>query len=262
MKGIILALIIFLSIDIFAVEEKGGVNKKIRLSAFHYPPYMDESLENKGLFCELILKAYELVGIEVEFDFYPLRRSTKYVIEGRSLAQLGTIWNFPESVRSDLYPVPSFYYKILGFYLKTNYENIEFNNLEDLNKYRISTILGSSDEKLLKESGLLMINSVSTMEQLFKQVYLGRSDIAFAVKLSGIDTLKRYYLEDIEKWKITENYLQKIDAHVVFSKKYPNYLSYVEKLKKGLYLLKEKGKFYNIFQKYNVIYNEYDKKGF
>lgn len=256
MKGIISIFLIILSINIIASEKVEIDKKEIKLSVFHYPPYMDKNLENNGLFCELILEAYKAVGIEVEFNFYPLRRSTQYVIEGRSLGQLGTIWNFPIEEKDNLYFVPIFYYKIVGFYLKKNYKTIEIKNLNELRKYRISVILGSSDEQVLKSNENLIVESVSNMEQLFKQVYLGRSDIAFAVELSGINTLKNYYPKEIKKWGITEDYIQKINAHVVFSKKYPSCVEYAEKLKLGLMLIKENGIFSKIFKKYYEDYYE------
>lgn len=140
--------------------------------------------------------------------------------------------------------------------MKKNYKTIEIKNLNELRKYRISVILGSSDEQVLKSNENLIVESVSNMEQLFKQVYLGRSDIAFAVELSGINTLKNYYPKEIKKWGITEDYIQKINAHVVFSKKYPSCVEYAEKLKLGLMLIKENGIFSKIFKKYYEDYYE------
>lgn len=225
--------------------------EQITLTAFNYPPYMDESLPNKGLFCELVSEAYRAVGYNVSFIFYPLKRSTQYVIGGEALGQLGTEWNFPEDVRkNDVQSVPLFYYRVVGFYLKDRLNPMSFKTLKDLQRYRLEAILGSSDAAILKKYPQLKVEEAATMELMFKKVYADRSDIGFAVELSGLRFIATHYPNEQDRWAMTEDGIQGVLAQVVFSKKYPGSEKYQNAFKEGIQRIRDNGTYLQIFEKY------------
>jgi len=243
------ALIIFLAI----ATSFSAQAEKLLLSAFNYPPYMDESLPDKGVFCELVSAAYDAAGYKVEFQFYPLARSTKYVIDGKVMAQLGTEWNFPEQERSSsVTSVPLFYYRVVGFYLEDKFPDISFKSLQDLLPYRLGVIRGSSDAAILNSaSGLgLDLEEVSRMDHLLKMVEAGRSDIAFMVELSGLSRINKLYPDRPTQWKMSEDAIQGIPAHVVFSNNYPGVIQYINAFRKGLEQIQQNGTYQKIFEKY------------
>lgn len=227
--------------------------EQITLTAFDYPPYMDESLPGKGLFCELVSEAYQAVGYDVSFTFYPLKRSTQYVIDGKALAQLGTEWNFPEDARkNDVQSVPLFYYRVVGFHLKDKFNAISFKTLKDLKGYRLGVIRGSSDAAILMGHPdlNLKIEHATTMEQMFKIVNAGRNDIGFAVELSGLTFIAKHYPNEQERWVMTEDAIQGIIADVVFSKKYPDVEKYLNAFQEGIQRIRDNGTYLRIFEKY------------
>lgn len=225
--------------------------EQITLTAFDYPPYMDESLPEKGLFCELVSEAYQSVGYDVSFEFYPLKRSTQYVIDGDALAQLGTEWNFPEDVRKNaVQSIPLFYYRVVGFHLKDKFNAISFKTLKDLKGYRLGAILGSSDAAILKKHPDLKLEEVTTMEQMFKKVYADRSDIGFTVELSGLTFIATHYPNEQDRWVMTEDGIQGILAQVVFSKKYPESEKYLNAFKEGIQRIRDNGTYLQVFEKY------------
>jgi len=245
-------LSIILAIFSYAVPFAVSAEEKVTISAFDYPPYMDESLTGKGLFCELAYEAYKTVGYEASFNFYPLKRSTMYVIEGTELAQLGTEWNFPEESRKkDIQALPMFYYRVVGFHLKDKFREIKFKTLKDLRGYRLGVIRGSSDSAILTGDKELKVEEVNTMEQMFKKLYLAdRQDIVFTVELSGLSFINRNYPNDRDRWVMTEDAVQGLIGQIVFSKKYPNYGKYMEKFREGLNLIRENGTYMKVFEKY------------
>lgn len=225
--------------------------EKITLTAFDYPPYMNDSLPEKGLFCELVREVYQSVGYEVSFEFYPLKRSTLYVIEGKALAQLGTEWNFPEEARkNDVRGVPLFYYRVVGFYLKDNIDAFSFKRLHDLKGYRLGAILGSSDAAILGGEPELKLETVHTMEQMFKKLSMNRTDIGFAVELSGLDFIATHYPREKDRWMMTEDAVQGILAQVVFSKKYPDAEKYLKAFEEGIQRIRDNGVYHRVFEKY------------
>lgn len=234
----------------YSISFNASAEDKVTVSAFDYPPYMDESLPGKGLFCNLAYEAYKAVGYEASFKFFPLKRSTKYVSEGRELAQLGTEWNFPEESRKDIQAVPMFYYRVVGFYLKDRHREIKFGTLRDLRGYRLGVIRGSSDSAILMKAKELRVEQSDTMEQLFKALWLDRRDIIFTVELSGLTFIAKNYPNDSERWVMTEDAVQGLVAQILFSKKYPNYGRYLEKFKEGLDLIRENGNYIRVFEKY------------
>jgi polar amino acid transport system substrate-binding protein len=225
----------------------------VNLTAFDYPPYMDAASPAKGLFCELVYEAYRSVGYEATFRFYPLKRSTQYVIHGQALAQLGTEWNFPEPARKTaVQSVPLFYYRVVGFHLKDRFQNISFSSLKDLQGYRLGVIRGSSDAAILKKHPdlNLMVDEVGLMSQLFKKLYLGRNDIVFTVELSGLKLIAAQYPKELDRWVMTEDAIQGILAQVVFSKAYPNSEIYLNAFKEGVARIRANGTYLRVFEKY------------
>lgn len=246
----IVVLGILLAVFSCAVSFTVSAEEKVAVTAFNYPPYMDESLPGKGLFCELVYEAYKAAGCEASFRFYPLKRSTDYVAEGRELAQLGTEWNFPEESRKDIHPVPLFFYRKMGFYLKDRFKEIKFKTLNDLKGYRLGVILGSSDSAILMKNKDLQVEQVSTMEQMFKKLYAGRNDIVFAPELSALSFIKANYPNEIDRCAVTDDVLQDLLGQVVFSKKYPDYGKYLVKFQEGLNIIKNNGKYLKVFEIY------------
>jgi polar amino acid transport system substrate-binding protein len=227
--------------------------EQIKLTAFDYPPYMNESLPGKGLFCELVSEAYQSVGYDVSFDFYPLNRSTQYVIEGKALGQLGTEWNFPEDARKNaVQSVPLFYYRVVGFYLNDRLSAISFKSLKDLQGYRLGVIRGSSDAAILLDHPELnlTVEAVSLMEQMFKKVDADRSDIGFTVELSGLTHIATHYPNEQDRWVMTQDAIQGILAQVVFSNKYKGSDKFMKALEEGIQRIRDNGTYLRVFKKY------------
>ncbi len=234
----------------YAVSLTASAEEKVTVTAFNYPPYMDESLSEKGLFCELVYEAYKAAGCETSFKFYPLKRSTLYVAEGRELAQLGTEWNFSEESRKDVHPVSLFFYRKMGFYLKDRFKEIRFKKLSDLKGYKLGVILGSSDSAILMKNKYLEVEQVPTMEQMFKKLYAGRSDIVFAPELSALSFIEANYPGEVGRFAVTDDVLQDLLGQVIFSKKYPDYEKYVVKFQEGLNLIRDNGNYFKVLEKY------------
>ena len=227
--------------------------EQLTLTAFHYPPYMDESLPEKGMFCELVAAAYQSVGYTVSFIFYPGKRSTKYVTDGDVLAHLGSEMNFSEEARkNDVQSVRVFYFRAVGFYLKDRFKSISFKTLKDLQGYRLGVIRGASLSLLFKKYPELnlSVEEVATMEQMFKKVYYDRSDIGFTVELSGRMFFAKYYPDEQDRWVITEDAVQGIFGDVVFSKKYPDSEKYLNAFKEGIQRIRDNGTYLRILEKY------------
>ncbi len=218
------------------------------IAVFDYPPYMDHTLPDKGLFCALADAAFRAGGASVDFQFFPLKRATAMVERGIALSQLGTIWNFPESSRKELEPVSMFYYRVVGFYLKDRHKNISFKKLGDLKNYKIGVMRGSSDAQALES---LDIEEFSSVEALFSRVWKSPVfDMVTLVELSGLWHIRKYYPDDTERWGMTEDAVQGLLGQNVFSKKHPYYEEYLDKFRKGLALIRENGEYHRIFESY------------
>jgi len=227
--------------------------EQITLTPFDYPPFMDESLPEKGLFCELVAAAYQSVGYTVSFKFYPGKRSTQYVLDGYVLAHLGSERNFSEEeLKNDVQSVRVFYFRAVGFYLKDRFKSISFKTLKDLQGYRLGVIRGASLSLFFKKYPELnlKVEELTTMEQMFKQVYHNRSDIGFTVELSGRMFFAKHYPNEQDRWVITEDAVQGIFGDVVFSKKYPNSEKYLNALKDGIQRIRDNGTYLRILEKY------------
>jgi polar amino acid transport system substrate-binding protein len=230
-----------------------SAEKTVTLSAHNYWPWLDDAHPQKGLFGELASEAYKAVGYEAVFRFYPLARSTAYVLTVKELEKLGSQRHFLDksgNVSPDIQAIPVFWLKMVGFYLKDHFRDIRFTTLKDLRGYRIGVIRGGMDTAILQRDEELTLEEVNTLEQLFKKLYAGRNDIVFVADLSGQTTISKLFPDDRDRFVMTEDILAGTTADCVFSKKYPNYETYVEKFEEGLNLIKENGTYFKIFEKY------------
>ncbi len=241
----------WLFIALALLPSKAIAEETIEITAFDYPPYMDEAARPQGLFIELVAAAFNAADVQVNFSFLPLKRSTSYVLSGKALGQMGTIWNFPPAKHEQLDTVAIFYYQVVGFYLKDRLSDVSFSSLEDLRPYEIGTIRGSSDAAIFALDPKLKVNIMPTMANMFQAlVQSKRYDLLFTVELSGLSYIQRHYPNDIDEWQMTHDAVQGLLAQVVFSKKYPDYQKYMHLLQQGLSAIIANGRYMEIFQRY------------
>ena len=99
---------------------------KIRITNGEWPPYLSQKLPHYGYASHLVKEAFSAVGVEVEYGFFPWRRSFEYARNGKDFTDEeiwhGTIvWVYTEErAKEFLYTDVAITETEMLFYLKSS----------------------------------------------------------------------------------------------------------------------------------------------
>jgi len=242
--------IIFL-LSILAVSPiLSNAEEVFRLASGEWAPFTSKNLKHYGVANHIVKEAFKLVGVKVEFDFFPWARSLKVTQDGK---WDGTGYWSPNSEWDDTlyHSDPIGEIKFVFFHRKD--KPFEWGSVDDLinNKTRIGLTLGYNYENPAFKEGY------SEGGKLEKQVQWAPSDeLNFKkLKVRRIDVFPQeyyvgyYMLQDMfsseERDLIIHNTtaLTRTPAVLLISKKNKKSKRMLELFNKGLKQLKESGRY-------------------
>jgi len=226
-------------------------SEKYKLCSIEYPPIFQSKLLpglGYGVASDITVEAFKSVNVDVSFDFIPMVRSVEYVIQEKYPAILGTIsWFIRDKKDHLVQSVDLFTIHFLLFYKKSKFpEGITYDNLNELSKYNIGNVRGSSTTPIVEKANLT-IEWVSKLELNFKKLHAGRLDFAIGAGISGWGILRDLYPDSINDFSAIKKPIFTIPISLVFSK---NQSILKEKFQKGIDIILENGKFYEIMERY------------
>jgi len=170
LKGFVLiALILFAGGDIGA-----RAAETIRITNGEWQPFLSKDAPHYGFASHIVTEAFALVGVEVEYGFFPWKRSFKLAKEGTWDGSV--VWVDSDERREHfLYSdavVPS---KMAFFHLKGS--DFDWNSYEDLRGIRIGGTLEyaySEEFDAAEKAGIIKTNRAPSDEIGLKKLLKGR----------------------------------------------------------------------------------------
>ena len=217
-----------------------------------YPPYIDSTQSNQGFWSEMVILAFERVGIQAKLEYKPwgrveleLDRANKvsfgWVKDSKRLKK----WHYSDIISTGT----------AGFLAKKS-NNISWRTYEDLRQYKIGKTIGYSfGDEFKKWEPLLNIQQVPEDRQNIQKVLIGRIDL-FATEIASAAMLIRKHLTEAEKNSlifITTPALTIWSSHLVCSKEYEKCPYYINKFNQGLRVLTNQGTKQKIINKINSL---------
>lgn len=155
----------------------------LNISTGEWPPFLSESLPHQGVIAHLITDLFAQANIKVNFTFLPWPRAYHDTINDKYAAT--AVWMFEQQRTEDyFYSEPVLNERFVFFYHKKR--PFDWQNLNDLKGLLLGGGLaysyGEEFDKAL-QAGLFDMSRVSTTEQNFKRLAMGRID-AFAEEKS------------------------------------------------------------------------------
>jgi polar amino acid transport system substrate-binding protein len=149
----------------------------IRLANGEWAPYVSKDLKHYGVFSHIVSEAFALEGIEVEYEFFPWKRSYKYAADGEFDGSL-TWAPTPEREKDFYFTEPVTYNKKVFFHLKS--QTFNWNKLSDLKGLNIGTTAqytyGDEFDNAANNKEISVF-PVNKDEQNVKKLLAGRIDI-------------------------------------------------------------------------------------
>jgi polar amino acid transport system substrate-binding protein len=137
-------------------------SKTIRLTNGEWQPYLSEDAPHHGFASHIVTEAFALVGVEVEYGFFPWKRSFKLAKEGTWDGSV--VWVDSDERREYfLYSDPVVPSKMAFFHLKGS--DFDWNSYEDLKGIRIGGTLEYAYGKefdAAEKAGIIRTNRAPT----------------------------------------------------------------------------------------------------
>ena len=240
---------ILLSLSLQA--EEGAIHKdSINVALGEWPPYLSESLENKGVVAQLIKDIFAEEGVAVNLNFFPWGRAYAETANG-SQDLMGVWMHKPEREVDFYYSEPVLTETHVFFHLKTF--AFDWKKLSDLQELAIGGEIrfsyGSEFDAAL-DNGMINIQRVATTRQNFEKLIRGRIQI-YPQELNVGYAALRQHLSDEDVAKVTHHpkALLQNQSYVLFPKKLENSKSLLARFNKRLNQFKKSGRYDSYFAK-------------
>ncbi len=151
--------------------------KTIRVTNGEWQPYLSKDVPHFGIASHIVTEAFALVGVEVEYGFFPWSRAMKLAKEG---TWDGTaVWGDSEERRQDFHftepVVPSTF---VFFHLRST--QFDWNTYEDLRDVKVGGTVEyfySDEFEAAEAAGVIRITRTRSDEVGLKNLLKGRIDV-------------------------------------------------------------------------------------
>ena len=176
----------------------------IRITNGEWPPFTSEQLPYNGPLSRIVLEAFALEGVTVEYGYFPWKRAYENAKTGKWDGSVG--WAPSSKHRQDFYmSKPVIYVNKALFHLKNT--PFDWKSIDDLGKWRLGGTAGYSygDEwDQAAKFGHIKVEEVTADEQNIRKLLLKRIDV-FVMEVDVAHYLIRKLLTPEEAALITSH---------------------------------------------------------
>lgn len=221
----------------------------IRLTNGEWAPYLSEHLPHNGFASHIVKEAFNAVDIQVEYGFFPWKRSYKLARQGNWHGTV--VWvHTPERAKDFYYSDPVIVDHEYLFYLKSF--NLEWNQVNDLKGLKIGGTLHTAYPvfEAAEKKELLTIERAGTYENLYLRLLKKRIHAIPQVSAVG-NFLIRTSLTPQDQSKITYSptIIETRKYSLILSKAVKGNKVFLNRFNKGFLIIKNNGTFNRLHQK-------------
>ncbi len=231
----------------------------IRLTNGEWQPLMSKDAPHHGIASHIVTEAFALVEVEVEYGFFPWKRSFKLAKDGKWDGS-AVWWDNEERRKLFYFTDPVAPTKTVFFHLKTT--PFDWTTYEDLRDVRIGVTLqySYSDEfDAAEAAGIIRTDRVPTDETNLKKLLKGRIDIfPGELMVTYAQIRDTFTAEEVTLFTHHSGPIVEQPLHLVLSKKVPGMERMRDRFNEGLRMLKESGRWDQILA--DGLAGKYDAK--
>jgi polar amino acid transport system substrate-binding protein len=237
--------LLFIGILLFAHSLHG---QTIRIASGDWDPYLSSKAFEYGLTSHIITEAFKLEGIDIQWGFFPWKRTFESAKEGEQWDASAAWWP-SERYKKDFYTSDAIMSTSLVFFHLKDYE-FHWDSVDDLSGINIGVTrgyhYGESLENTDKEKKLLIENANSD-EQNFAKLLFGRIDIFPNDVVVGYTQINNTFSPN-EASRFTHHPKKfKVDTlHLLISKRAKNAKLFLQKFNAGLKKIKASPQYQNM----------------
>lgn len=226
---------------LFTVLFSANLFANVTLTIGEYAPYTSKT-NLKGKISEVIVReAFKLENINVIYKYYPWIRAYNLAKAGTSD---GTFpWQKIDDRTKDFIYTQEILIQISDVFFHLKSLDFQWENIEDLKKYKIGGTVAYSHITTLKDAGIT-VHVVSKEELNFKKLLIKRIDAYPTSIFVGYDYINKLF--DPEKAALFTNHPKQLtngNHFLLISKKTKNAQNLADKFDRGLRKLKKSGRY-------------------
>jgi polar amino acid transport system substrate-binding protein len=146
------------------------------------------------LFKDILTEAYQRIGMTINVTPYPARRGLSLANDGILDGEAGRLEQIhPQFPNLVMIPVPIFLNRTVAF---TKDPDMQITAWDDMRPYHVTTMLGLkyTESKL---EGFEHVEFVGTIQQAFRMLELGRTDVVVFALLDGLNVINELSLQGV-----------------------------------------------------------------
>ena len=225
--------------------QSAPAQETIRLTNGEWQPYVSEYAPHYGFASHIVNEAFALVGVRVEYGFFPWKRALESAKKGQWDGGVG-FWDSEERRKyfyfSEELIAPS---EMAFFHLKTT--KFDWNSVEDLKGLKIGGTLEYYYGKGLDEAekaGLIHIERVGSDELSLKKLLKGRIDVFPGdLMVTHAQIQDTFSAKEATLFAHHPKTFEYRGVYILFSKQVEGNKQRRDLFNKGLSLLKQSGRY-------------------
>lgn len=224
--------------------------KTVHFAIGDWEPLTSSNHPEKRALERVVREAYALVGIDVEFSYYPWSRSALMVERGQAD---GTFpWNLTLERREKFlsHQVSLLISPSVFFYIKGT--AFDWQTLDDLKHYRVGVTQGYKEETIYRERGIAA-EVVPNEDSNFRKLLLGRIDVYMTTQIVGYEMIGNLFTPE-ERARFTHHpkVASTSEFFVLFTRQRNTSVEYARLLDEGLRKLHASGAFRRIMTEHGI----------
>lgn len=247
MKRITTVMVLMLSLCLTAPA--AGRGEELVAATGEWAPYVSRHLEDKGFITRILSDAFEVMGVEARFVFYPWRRCYASVLSHRVWAAFPyspTEERAEEVMFSDVVS-----YSVTKFFAYGEPGIDRYGGPDALKPYTVGGVIGYFYEEDFKRHGLTVDYAAREPAALEKLVR-GRTDLLPLNELVGWRLIKNQFPERMEQFRVLEPPYSKDTLHLIVSRTYPGGKKLMERFNAALRTVKDDYIYDGVLERYNA----------
>jgi polar amino acid transport system substrate-binding protein len=221
--------------------------EKVIIFTSEWFPYVSEELEGKGVSTEIVTAAFSAVGIETEFQFTTWKKCERLVRTGKAFASF-PYFRTDERAKFSIFSDPIGNSDDVFFYLKKNLDGLDYDNLAELEKYKIAGAKGYWYKPLFSKNNLNVDYNLMK-ETSFKKLYWGMTDLVPESSIVGWSLLSKMFPGEKYLFASSKAF-RKSPLYLMVSKKYPDSKTLLEKFNNGMKIIHRSGMYQSLSEKF------------
>lgn len=219
----------------------------INIVSSQWPPYVDDSMPEKGLAVELVNKALISKGYQPVLHIYNWKRALEGVEIGVFDATCA-IWKTPERERDLLFSEP-YLHNTISFIKKKSLQ-LDYNNLNDLRGLVIGVLRGYAyDESFNRSRGLIKIPENFIVQNLQK-LNNGSIDLTLGDERAINYAIQQFLPKDGENFEFVRPALANKKLYLAVSKSNPDAQKIIDDFNLAIKEMQQTGSYEQIINQY------------